>query len=104
MSTLFPLYAIQIGYVLFLFHHGPLLCGHFLYELVSKIEIGLSTPHDQEDEEAAESLGIDARWCKIKAYSIASAFVAVGGGFLAVYNLYIDPYSVMDLDLPSRLP
>jgi len=31
----------------------------------------------KEDEEAAESLGIDARWCKIKAYSIASAFVAV---------------------------
>ena len=56
----------------------------------------------KDDEDAAESLGIDIRWCKIKAYSI-SAFVAVGGGFMAVYNLYIDPVSVMDLDLSIKI-
>jgi len=56
----------------------------------------------KDDEDAAESLGIDIRWCKIKAYSI-SAFVAVGGGFMAVYNLYIDPTSVMDLDLSIKI-
>ena len=68
-----------------------------------KSKLGFQLRIIKEDEEAAESLGIDARWCKIKAYSIASAFVAVGGGFLAVYNLYIDPYSVMDLDLSIKI-
>jgi branched-chain amino acid transport system permease protein len=64
-----------------------------------KSKLGYQLRMIKDDEEAAESLGIDIRWCKIKAYSIASAFVAVGGGFMAVYNLYIDPVSVMDLDL-----
>jgi len=68
-----------------------------------KSRLGYQLRMIKEDEEAAESLGIDARWCKIKAYSIASAFVAVGGGFMAVYNLYIDPYSVMDLDLSIKI-
>ena len=57
----------------------------------------------KDDEEAAESLGIDLRWCKIKAYATAAAFVAVGGGFMAVYNLYVDPASVMDLDLSIKI-
>ena len=68
-----------------------------------KSKLGYQLRMIKDDEEAAESLGIDARWCKIKAYSIASAFVAVGGGFMAVYNLYIDPYSVMDLDLSIKI-
>jgi branched-chain amino acid transport system permease protein len=68
-----------------------------------KSKLGYQLRMIKDDEEAAESLGIDARWCKIKAYSIASAFVAVGGGFLTVYNFYIDPYSVMDLDLSIKI-
>jgi branched-chain amino acid transport system permease protein len=68
-----------------------------------KSRLGYQLRMIKDDEEAAESLGIDARWCKIKAYSIASAFVAAGGGFLTVYNFYIDPYSVMDLDLSIKI-
>jgi branched-chain amino acid transport system permease protein len=68
-----------------------------------KSRLGYQLRMIKDDEEGAESLGIDARWCKIKAYSIASAFVAVGGGFMAVYNLYIDPISVMDLDLSIKI-
>ena len=45
-----------------------------------KSKLGYQLRMIKDDEEAAESLGIDARWCKIKAYSIASAFVSVGGG------------------------
>ena len=68
-----------------------------------KSRLGYQLRMIKDDEEAAESLGIDVRWCKIKAYTIASAFVAVGGGFMAVYNLYIDPASVMDLDLSIKI-
>ena len=68
-----------------------------------KSKLGYQLRMIKDDEDAAESLGIDIRWCKIKAYSIASAFVAVGGGFMAVYNLYIDPASVMELSLSIKI-
>jgi len=64
-----------------------------------KSKLGYQLRMIKIDEDAAESLGIDARWCKIKAYAIASAFVAIGGSFIAVYHLYIDPESVMHLEL-----
>jgi branched-chain amino acid transport system permease protein len=57
----------------------------------------------KEDEDAAESLGIDGPACKIKAYSVASVFLAVGGGFLAAYHRSVDPYSVMGLDLSIKI-
>jgi branched-chain amino acid transport system permease protein len=68
-----------------------------------KSKLGYQLRMIKDDEEAAESLGIDVRWCKIKAYTIASAFVSVGGGFIAVYNLYVDPTSTMDLDLSIKI-
>jgi len=51
------------------------------------------------NEDVAASLGINVRWAKIKAYAIASAFVAVGGAFHTVYHMYIDVTSVMHLEL-----
>jgi branched-chain amino acid transport system permease protein len=68
-----------------------------------KSKLGYQLRMIKDDEDAAQSLGIDIRWSKIKAYAIASAFVAVGGGFMAIYNLYVDPYSVMDLDLSIKI-
>jgi branched-chain amino acid transport system permease protein len=65
--------------------------GLFYMNWFRKSKLGYQLRMIKDDEEAAESLGIDARWCKIKAYSIASAFVAVG------------PYSVMDLDLSIKI-
>jgi branched-chain amino acid transport system permease protein len=78
-------------------------CALFYMNWFRKSKLGYQLRMIKDDDEAAESLGIDIRWCKIKAYSIASAFVAVGGGFMAVYNLYIDPVSVMDLDLSIKI-
>jgi branched-chain amino acid transport system permease protein len=51
------------------------------------------------NEEAAKSLGIDAHWAKIKAYAVATAFVAAVGSFHACYNFNIEPEDVMSLDL-----
>ena len=68
-----------------------------------KSKLGYQLRMIKDDEEAAESLGIDITVVQDQGLSIASAFVAVGGGFMAVYNLYIDPYSVMDLDLSIKI-
>lgn len=53
----------------------------------------------KDNENVARSLGIDAHWCKIKAYATATAFVAAVGSFHACYNFNIEPEDVMSLDL-----
>jgi branched-chain amino acid transport system permease protein len=85
-------------FIMLLFYAGLVYMNRF-----RKSKLGYQLRMIKDDEDAAQSLGIDVRWCKIKAYLVASAFVAVGGGFMTVYNLYIDPYSVMDLDLSIKI-
>lgn len=53
----------------------------------------------KDNEEVVRSLGIDAHWAKIKAYAIATAFVAAVGSFHACYNFNIEPEDTMSLDL-----
>ncbi len=53
----------------------------------------------KDNEDVAKSLGIDAHWCKIKAYAVATAYVSVVGSFHACYNFNIEPEDVMSLDL-----
>ncbi|REJ36047.1 MAG: hypothetical protein DIU82_05925 [Bacillota bacterium] len=53
----------------------------------------------REDEDAAASLGINVLAAKVKAYCISSVVAALGGAFYAVYYGFIDPDSVMHLDL-----
>ncbi len=54
----------------------------------------------REDEDAAESAGIDTRRYKLRAMIVSSAFLAVGGTFYAQYVTYIDPETVLGV-LPS---
>jgi len=49
----------------------------------------------REDEDAAESLGINAFRCKQIALAISGFLTAVGGGFYAQYSLFIDPDTVI---------
>ncbi len=61
--------------------------------------IGYQLRSIKDNEEVARSLGIDAHWAKIKAYAVATAFVAAVGSFHACYNFNIEPEDVMSLDL-----
>ncbi len=53
----------------------------------------------KDNEDVARSLGIDAHWAKIKAYAVATAFVAAVGSFHACYNFNIEPEDTMSLEL-----
>jgi branched-chain amino acid transport system permease protein len=75
------------------------MCGLFYMNWYRKSRLGFQLRAIKANEDVAASMGINVRWAKVKAYTIASAFVAVGGGFHAVYHLYIDTASVMQLDL-----
>ncbi|MDQ7799989.1 MAG: branched-chain amino acid ABC transporter ATP-binding protein/permease [Armatimonadota bacterium] len=49
----------------------------------------------EQDEDAAEMLGIPTRRWKLFAMGLSAALTAVAGAVYALYVLYIDPYNVM---------
>ncbi|GBD29635.1 Lipopolysaccharide export system ATP-binding protein LptB [bacterium HR32] len=49
----------------------------------------------EQDEDAAEMLGIPTRRYKLYAMGLSAALTALCGGLYALYVLYIDPYNVM---------
>jgi branched-chain amino acid transport system permease protein len=64
-----------------------------------KSKLGYQLQAVRDNEEAAASLGINVTNTKVIAYCITAALGAIGGSFMAVYYLYIDPDFVMPLDL-----
>lgn len=57
----------------------------------------------KEDQDAARSIGIRARWYKMIAMAISAGFTAVAGTFYANYILFIDPPSVLPLSLSIQM-
>jgi len=53
----------------------------------------------REDEDAAESLGINTFRYKQIAIAISAFLTAIGGGFYAQYSLFIDPDTVMSTQI-----
>jgi branched-chain amino acid transport system permease protein len=48
----------------------------------------------RENEEAAQSLGVNTTWCKLQAMMVSAFFTAIGGTFYAQYVQFIDPDSL----------
>ena len=63
-----------------------LLCFLFIIWF-RKSKLGYQLLAIKANEDAAESLGIDIRLVKTKAYAICAAFVALGGSFYVAYNM-----------------
>ncbi len=57
----------------------------------------------REDQDAAESLGVNTSWCKLVALMISVLFTAIAGTFYAQYLLFIDPDTVFSLPLSIEL-
>jgi branched-chain amino acid transport system permease protein len=53
----------------------------------------------KNDEDAALCMGIDVFKVKLLIFSISAFFTAIGGGFYAMYNLYIEPDNIFNVDL-----
>ena len=73
--------------------------GLFYLNWFRNSRIGYQLRCIKDNEEVAKSLGIDSHWAKIRAYAVATAFVAAVGSFHACYNFNIEPEDVMSLDL-----
>jgi len=77
-----------------------LVMGAILYmNWFRKSKLGFQLRAISSGEAVAESLGINIHWVKVKAYCITGIFAGAGGAFYTVYYNYIDPFSVMHLEL-----
>jgi branched-chain amino acid transport system permease protein len=56
----------------------------------------------REDEDAALSLGVPARWLKVAAICVSAALTAAGGALWAQYVGFVDPFYVFSVDLSVR--
>ena len=56
----------------------------------------------REDEDAALSLGVPARWLKVAAITVSAAFTAICGALWAQYIGFVDPIYVFSVDLSVR--
>jgi branched-chain amino acid transport system permease protein len=56
----------------------------------------------REDEDAALSLGVPARWLKVAAICVSAALTAVCGALWAQYIGFVDPFYVFSVDLSIR--
>lgn len=56
----------------------------------------------REDEDAALSLGVPARWLKVGAICVSAALTAASGALWAQYIGFVDPFYVFSVDLSVR--
>ena len=53
----------------------------------------------KNDEDAALCMGVDVFKVKLLIFSISAFFTAIGGGYYGMYNLYIEPDIIFNVDL-----
>lgn len=70
---------------------------------IEKTRLGYYLRAIKEDQDAARSIGIGARWYKMVAMAISAGFTAMAGTFYANYILFIDPPSVLPLSLSIQM-
>ena len=82
---------------------GLLLIVFLISCWIERSRFGYQLMAMREDEEAAESLGINTLWLKIMAISISAFLTALGGTFYAQYIMYIEPHNVLGLDFSVQV-
>lgn len=70
---------------------------------ISRRKLGYFFMAIREDEETAESIGIDTTRYKLAALAISAALTAAAGAFYANYFLFVDPTIVLPLALSVEI-
>jgi branched-chain amino acid transport system permease protein len=78
---------------------GFFLVGLLYINWFRKSRLGYQLRSIKDNEEVAQSLGINVHWAKVKTYAIATAFVSVVGSFHACYIKSIEPEDTMSLSI-----
>ena len=70
---------------------------------ISRRKLGYYLMAIREDDETAESIGIDATKYKLIALAISASLTAIAGAFYANYFLFVDPTIVLPLALSVEI-
>ncbi len=71
--------------------------------VLERSKMGLRLLAFREDETAARSLGINTYRLRLFAIGLSAFFTAIGGTFYAQYLLFIDPDSVLGVDVSLQM-
>jgi len=74
-----------------------------LCQWISRRKLGYFLMAVREDEETAESIGIDTTRYKLVALALSAAITATAGAFYANYFLFVDPTVVLPLALSVEI-
>lgn len=74
-----------------------------LCHAISRRKLGYYLMAIREDEETAESIGIDTTKYKLVALAISASLTAIAGAFYANYFLFVDPTIVLPLALSVEI-
>jgi len=66
----------------------------FIIHLINRTRLGYYLAAIREDQDAAESLGINVSLCKLIAGVVSGFFTAIGGVFYAQYVLFVSAQSI----------
>ncbi len=93
-STKVPFYYIGLGLVLLTI---------LVTWLVQNSKLGYFFQAIREDQDAAHSLGISLTFYKNSALAISAVLTSLAGSFYAIYIKFIDPTTVLSLDLSVQI-
>ena len=71
--------------------------------LLARSDFGLRLLAIREDEDAAETVGVDTTRSKIIAFILSSVFCGIAGGIYAPYITYVEPISVFSVLITTQL-
>jgi branched-chain amino acid transport system permease protein len=69
---------------------------------IARSRFGFQLTGMREDEDAAQSLGVDTRLLKVVAIALSAFLTALGGTFYAQYIGFVDPGYVLSIDLSVK--
>lgn len=70
--------------------------------IIARSKLGVALRCIEQNEDAAQVIGVDTRRYKITAFAIASLFMGVTGAIYASWVSYIDPTDVYDISLSVK--
>ncbi len=69
---------------------------------IARSRLGVALRCIEQNEDAAQVIGIDTSRAKIAAFAISSLFVGIAGAIYASWTIYIDPSDVYDVSLSVK--
>lgn len=80
-----------------------LICSVLISHWIRYSKFGLNLLSIREDEDAAQSLGINPFRHKMAATALSAGLTGIGGALLAQFNLFIEPDTLMSLHVSADI-